>query len=574
VNQLRNVKVKFLPSNHPEGYVNTRSYMATVNMLTNKIELTPINDFSQDAGVICIRDFPCFDTSRKSLSNWNPADFLTSTENDIDVANMVNQKITEVKKIFQRINMTKSYEALFSILWYGTLPCIDIGHISRNEDSNVPSVLKYCRWRGITIDCAAIFTTFPTDSGMCCVFNLNAAEDIYRGKTYTTLVSNLQKYEKNCSFPSNSRCQFFNILQAACTHADPESAKKTVKLSVFFCFRDLSVQKLLINVDEIDPSIPDWYASNNEPKTIPGRNKGLYLMLDAHTGLLSTTSMDTDYTSFKGLISSKGCFPFMAQEGFEIRPGHHNIISLMATKIDADDNMRKLDKTARNCIFYDESSFLKLFKTYTYANCLFECNLFLAQEKYNCIPWYFPISDEPTLICDPWEAHEFLDYMNTIKGGDCPRCLPECNNTIYDTSIVTLPLRKCDLVNMEMSFLCKLSSRKPIPQMFSSENDFSYSRSSTVRNYNPLNLDINFFNKNPQTYNAYEIDIATVEIYFKKSSTIQIGRQSKMNWIDYFSTVGGLLGLVLGMGFVSFIEIFWLALRFTARYLHFNQWVP
>ena len=525
VKKLRNIKFKLLPSNHPSDFVDTWSYMAMVNLLTNKIELTPIDDYSQDAGVICIRDFPCFDTTKKKLYPWNAVDLLTSTENNVDVANMVNQKINEVQRVFQRINMTKSYEALFSILWYGTPPCIDIGHISRQLENTIPPILKYCQWRGITIECAAIFTTFPTDSGVCCVFNLNAAEDIYRGRTYTTLVSNLQKYEKSYSFTSNT-------------------------------------------------TIPDWYAINNEPSTIPGRNKGLYLMLDAYTGLLSTASMDTDYTSFKGLISSRGGFPFMAQEGFEIRPGHHNIITLMATKVDAEDNMQKLDKTARNCIFYDESSFLKLFKTYTYANCLFECSLLTAKEKYNCIPWYFPISDEPTNICNPWESREFFDYMNSIKGGNCPHCLPECNNTIYDTSIVTLPFRKCDLVNMEMSFLCKLSSdSKPFPKMFSSQIDYYGMAPPTLRNSTLLNRDKNIFIKNQPTYDAFEIDIATVEIYFKKSSTIQMGRQSKMNWIDYFSTVGGLLGLVLGMGFVSFIELVWLGLRFIARYLNFSQWI-
>jgi hypothetical protein len=110
-----------------------------------------------------------------------------------------------------------------------------------------------------------------------------------------------------------------------------------------------------------NPAIPDWYAQDNEPKTIPGRNKGLYLMLDAHTELLSTASMESDYTSFKVLISSRSGFPLLAQEGFEIQMGHHNIISLDAIRVDADDSMELLDKTARNCIFYHELTFLKLF---------------------------------------------------------------------------------------------------------------------------------------------------------------------------------------------------------------------
>jgi hypothetical protein len=47
-----------------------------------------------------------------------------------------------------------------------------------------------------------------------------------------------------------------------------------------------------------------------------------------------------------------------------------------------------------------------------------------------------------------------------------------------------------------------------------------------------------------------------------------MGTQLTMTWIEYFATVGGLLGLVLGMGLVSFIEIIWLLLRIAARKLN------
>ena len=45
-------------------------------------------------------------------------------------------------------------------------------------------------------------------------------------------------------------------------------------------------------------------------------------------------------------------------------------------------------------------------------------------------------------------------------------------------------------------------------------------------------------------YDAYEKDIAMVQIYFKKSTIFEMGSQPRMNWIDYLSTVGGLLGLI------------------------------
>jgi hypothetical protein len=52
-----------------------------------------------------------------------------------------------------------------------------------------------------------------------------------------------------------------------------------------------------------------------------------------------------------------------------------------------------------------------------------------------------------------------------------------------------------------------------------------------------------------------------------------MGSQLTMTWIDYFSMVGGLLGLVLGMGIVSFIELIWLCLRLGARKLKMSNWI-
>jgi hypothetical protein len=74
-------------------------------------------------------------------------------------------------------------------------------------------------------------------------------------------------------------------------------------------------------------------------------------------------------------------------------------------------------------------------------------------------------------------------------------------------------------------------------------------------------------------YDAYEKDIAIVQFYYKKSTIIQLGTQITMSWIDYFSAVGGLLGLVLGMGIVSVVEILWLCLRIVAKKLELTNWI-
>jgi hypothetical protein len=134
---------------------------------------------------------------------------------------------------------------------------------------------------------------------------------------------------------------------------------------------------------------------------------------------------------------------------------------------------------------------------------------------------------------------------------------------------------------VEMSFLCKFSGRnsKPLPKMYFSQMNKNITEEekpfinsvSNIRYQNSLNQQ--YFPSNGKTYDAYETDIAIVDIYFSKSSVLQMGRTSTMNWVDYLSTVGGLLGLVLGMGFISFIELAWLAIRMAARSLHLTHWI-
>jgi hypothetical protein len=47
-----------------------------------------------------------------------------------------------------------------------------------------------------------------------------------------------------------------------------------------------------------------------------------------------------------------------------------------------------------------------------------------------------------------------------------------------------------------------------------------------------------------------------------------------MNWIIYLANVGGLLGLVLGMGIISFVELLWLCMRIMAQKWNLSHYVP
>jgi hypothetical protein len=58
--------------------------------------------------------------------------------------------------------MVKVYESGFRSLWYLRLPCFDIKGLT-SEENGQKAMLKKCKWKGIEIPCAAIFSKVTTD---------------------------------------------------------------------------------------------------------------------------------------------------------------------------------------------------------------------------------------------------------------------------------------------------------------------------------------------------------------------------------------------------------------------------
>ena len=501
-------------------------------------------DCNANFGVIC-QTVPNSDSSCNGPNGYqksSPLDLLLDPKLQATRKKSVALKKKKYKDMFRRLDQTGSFPALFSSLWHAGLPCFDTKGMTGKKDGE-KGILRYCEWKGKPISCAAIFTKFPTEKGMCCSFNIRAAEEIFKGNTYPILVGQLQAADKNASIA--------------------------------------------------DSQLPKDYVRHVEPRTLPGRNKGLVLMLDAHSDLYTPGSVNSDYKGFLGLISPSGSFPFTLQESFEIRPGHKNVVALTGARVDADDGLRDLSIDQRNCLFKDENSGMKIHKNYTYSNCMFECALLYARDNlkhqlnstYACIPWFFPSADDSITICDPWESVEFFKLMlNGIPDETCSSCLPDCNNMIYEESVFTVPFRRCDSSNVGVSWFCRLGDGKlPVPRKFAKQLIDEYTSNpippfvksvlSNIRSYDSTVNGGDIFQQSPKTYDAYDEDIAVVQVYFKKSTVFQMGSQPRMTWIDYLSNVGGLLGLVLGMGIISFIELIWVCLRLIFRSAGWTEWI-
>ena len=55
-------------------------------------------------------------------------------------------------------------------------------------------------------------------------------------------------------------------------------------------------------------------------------NKGLTVVLDAHTDILGSSSIDVDNQGFIGTVTSSASFPLTFQDGFQISPGYTTMV--------------------------------------------------------------------------------------------------------------------------------------------------------------------------------------------------------------------------------------------------------
>ena len=58
---------------------------------------------------------------------------------------------------------------------------------------------KNCMWKGRKLSCSAIFAMQPTDEGMCCSFNKEKAEEMFRESRYQEQIVRLTDQDKKKS---------------------------------------------------------------------------------------------------------------------------------------------------------------------------------------------------------------------------------------------------------------------------------------------------------------------------------------------------------------------------------------
>ena len=445
----------------------------------------------------------------------------------------------EYDRNFGQIDIKESYRNLFELLWYSQLPCFDIRNLTSRVRDEI-SVVKRCYWKGLTMSCSSLFSMRPTDRGMCCSFNTANVDSIFKEGSYTDEIKKMEQQDKDHSFE--------------------------------------------------DSNLPEWYVDQNEPVPHPGQDKGLRLVLDAHSDLVSSGSVGDRFRGFLVLIEGNNDYPLSSRRSFILRSGNENLVQISASQVYGTKGSKNhIKPLRRGCYFSDEYE-LEMYKEYSQDNCILECSLRYARSQINlengttgCTPWFYPTPEEHVhLWCNPWETETFQKHMTSIPDKECSYCMPDCNSTDYEFAVTSSPFRKCDHTNLGTSELCDLKWTHVNPPIWSQQVQDEYSmtmkylpeyikpndlKMQNRRKYADSDEVANsaIFQKSMEaepTYDAFTRDISIVNFYFSRPTVTQFKRAERLTWTDYISQIGGLLGLALGFSIISAVEIiYWVTIR-------------
>ncbi|XP_034937695.1 pickpocket protein 28-like [Chelonus insularis] len=286
----------------------------------------------------------------------------------------------------------------------------------------------------------------------------------------------------------------------------------------------------------------DWkpetgYKAAIHPDTQPwrpfgaGEYYGLTLVLD--TAVDDYYCSSTASVGFKLLLHSPVETPKMADFGFAISPGEETRIIISPRILTASLSILEIPRKKRKCFFNSERK-LKYYRTYTQRNCLLECEANFTQKICQCVQYYMPKSAN-TPICGK-------------KDDPCAtRARRLMETKLYDD--------EADKLNVT-----EIPSCNCWPGCFEINYEFTISHSSLT----PKFYIDDAYVKQSKKY--FKENMAIVHLFFIDSQFPKYVKSELFGFIEFLSSVGGLLGLFMGFSFLSVVEVvYFMTLRIWCR---------
>ena len=122
-----------------------------------------------------------------------------------------------------------------------------------------------------------------------------------------------------------------------------------------------------------------------------------------------------------------------------LKPGHEYRLGITPIGQRSTEAFRGLPKSDRKCQLDDELSENSIFKIYSKANCMYECEISKAYEICQCVPWDFFERSGEAPECDVFGRTCFHDVIDKVikEANSCPECIPECDMMRFNIKIIS-----------------------------------------------------------------------------------------------------------------------------------------
>jgi hypothetical protein len=224
-------------------------------------------------------------------------------------------------------------------------------------------------------------------------------------------------------------------------------------------------------------------------------------------------------------------YAISANEGYDISPGIET--NLAVNKV----YQTLKPKPHSDCIVlntinsfdsYLYKAIYKLNQTYRQNDCFDLCYQQILIQTCNCYLSLFNKLNETTQCLNASQIYCSLNAWNKFLSDDY----------ISNFCIQYCPL-ECYSINYE------------IKTTFSNYPTYNYALNSLMTN--PIIT--SKFQNETLTYDLISKSVLSLNVYYDQLSYTQISKDAKVELVDLVSSIGGLLGLFLGMSFLSFAEI-------------------
>ncbi|XP_017026962.1 pickpocket protein 28 [Drosophila kikkawai] len=271
---------------------------------------------------------------------------------------------------------------------------LKISDFVANHSQACERMLLFCRFSAVERNCSHLFQQVLTDEGLCCVFNFQPPEYLY--KPFSDSGRNL-----------TSESGFESVKW------DPETGYP---------------EKLP----------PRFYPSTSSGT---GITLGFTAVLDAEMSEYFCSS--TNGPGFKVYFHNPVEVPMVKEAGLITAIGYETNYRIEMVRSEAVPAIRSISRDGRQCLFKNEKDLI-FYSIYTRLNCENECLAAYLYDNCACIPYDYPQIYSNATTCTMRDAHCVRRAQKAaIRQGEVKclsQCLPSCFDLNYLASGFSFPL--------------------------------------------------------------------------------------------------------------------------------------